>query len=76
MRTNATQAGILYNWITVQEAGARLGGLSDEHVLALGRAKEIKVTDLRLPGAKRGVYRVEPESVEAFAARRELGSAA
>lgn len=73
MRTNPAVQGVLYTWITVQEAGARLGGVSDEHVLALGRLKEIKVSDFRLPGARRGVYRVDPESVAAFILKRELG---
>lgn len=76
MRTNPEVQRVLYNWITVQEAGARLGGLSDEHVLALGRTKELRVADYRLPGAKRGVYRVDPESVAAFIRKRELGGEA
>lgn len=76
MRTNPEQQRLLYNWITVQEAGARLGGVSDEHVLALGHARELRISDLRKPGAKRGVYRVDPASVEKMVGQRELGGAA
>lgn len=75
MRTNPEQQRILYNWITVQEAGERLGGVSDEHVLALGYARELRITDLRKPGAKRGVYRVDPASVDRLLGMRELGGA-
>lgn len=76
MRTNPDAQRVLYNWITVQEAGVRLGGVTDEHVLDLGKAREIRVTDLRKPGAVRGVYRVDPATVDAFLARRELGGEA
>ncbi len=72
MRTSA-QFQALYQWVTIQEAAKRLGGVGSAHVLELGRQKLIRVTDLRLPGAKRGVYRVDPESVQRFIDARELG---
>ena len=73
MRTDPHTSRVLYTWITVQEAARRLGGVGPVHVLELGRQKLLRVTDLRLPGASRGVYRVDPDSVEKLIRSRELG---
>lgn len=72
MRTNPEVQQLLYNWVSLRKAAASLG-VSEEHALALGKAGEITIADLRLPGSKKGVYRVDPESVEAFRLKRLLG---
>lgn len=74
MRT-ADEAQKLYQGISVQEAARRLGGdepLSDEQVLGLGEDGELEVWDCRRRGARRAVWRVDPESVDAFRKRRRL----
>jgi hypothetical protein len=75
VRTNPEYQHAAYNWIGLPEAARRLG-VKPDHVLALGGAGEVEVEDFRLPGAARGVYRINPASVDAFIARRKLGSAA
>jgi hypothetical protein len=74
VRTTSPEAQrLLYNGITVQ-ATAKILGISTEHVLKLGRAGELEIADLRAPGAERGVYRVDPQTVEAFRVRRRLSA--
>lgn len=68
MRTSEPDV-IDYTWITLKDAAKRLT-VEREHVLALGEAGELEIADLRIPGRSRGVYRVNPESVTAFLARR------
>lgn len=75
MRTTTETDVTDYTWTTVQDAARRLG-VKDEHVLALGAAGELEIVDLRVPGARRGVYRVNPESVTALVSRRKLTPAA
>lgn len=75
MRTDPDIQKALYNWITLQEAGRRLS-VTPDHVLALAEAGQLVVEDYRIPGAKRGVYRVDPESVETFRADRRVGKVA
>ena len=74
-RTNAAEQQALYNRITLKEAGRRLG-LTPEYVLALAKAGELDVIDLRMPGAARGVYRVAPASVDALIDRRRTKKSA
>jgi hypothetical protein len=68
MRTTKPDV-IDFTWITLNDAAKRLT-VEREHVLALGEAGELEIADLRLPGRSRGVYRVDPNSVTAFLARR------
>lgn len=75
MRTDPEIQRALYNDLTLQEAGQRLG-LSTEYLLELGAAGELEVMDYRMPGAKRGVYRVSEASVDALRDKRRLGKVA
>lgn len=74
MRT-ADQEQKLYTFITTMAAAERLGGITPEHVVALGDSGELEVVDLRLPGAKRGLYRVNAASVDALIERRRRAAA-
>jgi len=71
VRTDPDLQRALYNDLTLSTVAARLS-ISTELVLALGESGELEITDYRLPGAKRGVYRVSAESVEAFRGRRRI----
>lgn len=75
MRTAETERA-LYRWISLQEAGRRLGPegepASDAFVRDLGRDGEIVVKDFRRPGARKGRYLVDPESLDQFIERRSL----
>ena len=71
MRTDPNLQHALYNDLTLGVVARRLS-ISAEHVLALGESGELEITDYRLPGALRGVYRVTAESVEAFRMRRRV----
>ena len=73
MRTNPEVQRLMYKWVSLKEAGESLG-VTPEHVLALGEAGELEISDMRLPGSKRGVYRVNPDSVETFRSKRRVGS--
>lgn len=75
MRTTPDRARALYNDLTLQEAAKRLG-VSAEHIMALGMAGEIEIRDYRLPGGKRGVYRVNEKTVEALRDNRVMKASA
>lgn len=71
MRT-ATEEQRMYKWIPLREAGERLGGVSEQHVLGLGRDGELSIKDFRRTNAKKGRYFVDPTSVDALIERRTL----
>lgn len=73
MRTTPETSRILYNWITLQQAAKQLGGMSADHVLALGELGELEIIDLRLPDAKRGMYRVNPDGIPKLIEKRRIG---
>lgn len=75
MRTNPEVQTALYNDLTLKDVADRLG-ISVEQVLGLGEVGELEVRDYRLPGSKRGVYRVSASSVDALRSRRVMKAAA
>lgn len=73
-RTNAAEQKMLFAWLTLTKA-AELLGISTDHALDLGKAGELEIADLRRLGAKRGIYRVNPDSIEIFRVKRRVGAA-
>ena len=68
----------LYQWITVQEAGRRLGPegqpASDAYVIGLGRDGEITVKDFRRKGSRKARYMVDPASLDRFIEARGVAA--
>lgn len=68
-----------YAWISTTLAASRIGGeppVSTSHVVRLIEDGELEARDVSRPGSKRPEWRVSPESVDAFLARRTRKSAA
>lgn len=61
------------NWLTTRQAGEMIGGVTDAHVRALIAAKELTALDVSKPGGKNKEYRIRPEWVESYVARRTSG---
>lgn len=62
-----------YRWISTTLAAQRIGGeppVTTGHIVNLIDDGELEARDVSRPGSRRPEWRVNPESVDAFLARR------